>query len=199
VLTKYLTLGNLKEVKINIMKSEFIVNGMEVNDHQQGMDFLATIKEKYPDANHHCWAYIIDVNKVYDDNGEPCGTAGSPILNVLKRNDLNNTMIIVTRYFGGKKLGVSGLIAAYRKAAEKLVENSTIIERRLGYIFCINCDYNYANKIISRKDHRIKVLAQKYTDEVSMEIFVEFEATLIYESDFSDNNIKVNSRIESVN
>lgn len=199
MLTKYTTLVDIKEVKINILKSVFIGSGMEINNHQQGMDFLGKIKEKYPDANHYCWAYIIDGNKVCDDNGEPCGTAGSPILNVLKRNDLNNAMIIVTRYFGGKKLGVSGLIAAYRKVAENLVENSAIIERRPGYIFNITCDYNYANRITSKKDHRIKVLEQEYTEEVSMKIFVELEVAFEYESDFSNNNIKINSRIQSIN
>lgn len=144
-------------------------------------------------------AYIIDRNKVYDDNGEPYGTAGSPILNVLKRNDLNNTMIIVTRYYGGKKLGVSGLITAYRKATENLVVNSVIVERRPGYIFNISCDYNYVNRIWSKKHHRIKVLEKEYTEEVSMKIFIELEVSFEYENDFPDNNIKVNSKIESVN
>ncbi len=199
MLTKYSTLGNVKEVKINIMKSTFIGNGIEVNNHQQGLDFLITIKEKYPDANHHCWAYIINGNKVCDDDGEPCGTAGSPIVNVLKRNNLNNTIVVITRYFGGKKLGVTGLIAAYREVTEKLIAHSTIIERKPGYIFEITCDYNYANKIISKKDFHLKLLAQVYTDEVYLKIFIELEAAREYESDFSNNNIKINSRIESIN
>jgi uncharacterized YigZ family protein len=199
VLTKYSTLDDIKEIKINIMKSVFIGNAKEVINHQEALDFLNIIKQKYPDASHHCWSYIIGNNKAWDDNGEPGGTAGIPILNVLKRNNLDNIIIIVTRYFGGKKLGVSGLIAAYRKAAENLIEKSIIIERRPGYIFYINCDYNYANKITSKKDPRIKVLAQEYTEEVSMEIFVEFEAAKEYESDFSNNNIQINSRIESIN
>ncbi len=198
MLTKYLTIEDVKEVKINIMKSVFIGNGMEVNNHQQGLDFLTSIKEKYPDANHHCWAYIINGNKVCDDNGEPCGTAGTPILNVLKRNTLNNTMVIVTRYFGGKKLGVSGLIAAYREVVEKLITNSTIIERKPGFIFDISCDYNYANKITSKKDIRLKILIQDYTEAVTIRMFVELEAVAEYESDFSNNNIKINSKIESI-
>lgn len=199
MLSKYSTLEEIKEVKINIKKSVFIGNGLEVNDHQQALDFLQNIKMKYPDANHHCWSYIIGDNKICDDDGEPFGSAGVPILNVLKRNDLNNTILIVTRYFGGKKLGVSGLIAAYRKTAEVLISSSNIVERRPGYIFDIICDYNYANRITSKKDSRLKVLDQKFTDEVSIKLFIEIGATMEYESDFSNNNIKINSKIESVN
>lgn len=199
MLTKYSTIENVKEVKINILKSIFIGNCIEVNNHQHAMEFITKIKIMYPDANHQCWAYIIDGNKVCDDNGEPCGTAGTPILNVLKRNNLNNTIIIVTRYFGGKKLGVSGLIAAYREVAEKLIVESTIIERKPGYVFDITCDYNYANKIISKKDTRLRLLKNEYTDDVSLMMFIELEAVSEYESDFSNNNIKINSKLEYVN
>lgn len=198
MVTKYSTLENVKEVKINILKSVFIGNGMEVDNHKQGLEFLTKIKHMYPDANHQCWAYIIDENKVCDDDGEPFGTAGTPILNVLKRNDLNNTMVIVTRYFGGKKLGVSGLIAAYREVAEKLIANSTVIERKPGYVFDITCDYNYANKITSKKDTRLKLLKNEYTEDVSLMIFIELEAVSEYEFDFSNNNIKINSKVESI-
>ncbi len=199
MLTKYSTLEEIKEVKINIMKSVFIGNGLEVNNHQEALDFLHSIKMKYPDANHHCWSYIIGDNKTCDDDGEPFGSAGVPILNVLKRNTLNNTILIVTRYFGGKKLGVSGLIAAYRKTAENLISCSNIVERRPGYIFNIICDYNYANRITSKKDSRLKVLEQEYTEEVSIKLFIEFEATIEYESDFSNNNITIIRKIESIN
>lgn len=199
MLSEYSTLVDIKEVKINIMKSVFIGDALEVNNHQQALDFLYKIKGKYPDANHHCWAYIIGENKICDDDGEPFGSAGMPILNVLKRNSLNNTIIIITRYFGGKKLGVSGLIAAYRKTAENLIVSSNIIERRPGFIFIIICDYNYANKITSRKDFRIKILDQVFTEDVSMTLFIEIEAVMEYESDFSNNNIKIMSKIESIN
>lgn len=198
MLTKYLTLENVKEVKINILKSVFIGNCMEVNNHQQAMEFLTKIKHKYPDANHQSWAYMIDGNKICDDDGEPCGTAGTPILNVLKRNDLYYTMIIVTRYFGGKKLGVSGLIAAYREVAENLIADATIIERKPGYIFEITCDYNYANKITSKKDIRLRFLLQEYTEEVTLNMFIELEAVAEFENDFTKNNIKINSKLESI-
>lgn len=199
MLRYFSTLNEVKEIKINIMKSVFIGNGLEVNTHQEGMDFLSKIKQRYPDANHHCWAYIVDDNKVCDDDGEPCGTAGAPILNVLKRNSLNNTMIIITRYFGGKKLGVSGLIAAYRETTEKLIADSTIIERKSGYIYDITCDYNYANKITSKRDLNLKVLALEYTESVSLKLFIEYDASKEYEIDFSNCNIKINSKIQSIN
>lgn len=196
---KYLTLSVVKEVKINIRKSLFIATGREVLNHQQAMDFISAVKNKYPDANHHCWAYIIDNNIIADDDGEPGGTAGLPILNVLKRNNLNNTIVIVTRYFGGKKLGVRGLIDAYRESADKLILNSNIIERKPGYIFQISCDYNYANKLNSKKDIRIKVLGQEFTDVVNINLFLETDAVDEYEADFKGNNIKINCKTESIN
>lgn len=199
MLTKYSTIENVKEVKINILKSVFIGNGMEVNNHQQGLEFLTKIKNMYPDANHHCWAYIIGEDRVSDDDGEPYGSSGTPILNVLKRKDLNNTMVVVTRFFGGKKLGISGLIAAYREVAEKLIVNSAIIVRKPGQVFDITCDYNYANKIKQKKDIRTKLLKIEYTEEVSLKIFIELEAIKEYESDFSNNSIEINSKVESVN
>ena len=199
MLSEYSTLVDIKEVKINIMKSVFIGDALEVNSHQQALDFLCKIKGKYPDANHHCWAYIIGENKICDDDGEPFGSAGIPILNVLKRNSLNNTIIVITRYFGGKKLGVSGLIAAYRKTAENLVNSSNIIERRPGYIFGITCDYNYANRITSKKDNRLKILEQEFTENVYIKLFIEIEAATEYQKDFANNNIKIMSKIESIN
>ena len=196
---KYLTLENVNEDKINIRKSVFISTGKEVINHQQAMEFLATVKSKYPDANHHCWAYIIGENQVNDDAGEPPGTAGPPILNVLKRNHLNNTIVVVTRYFGGKKLGVRGLIDAYREAAEKLLENSNIVVKKPGFVYQLTCDYNYANKLISIKDSRIKVLEHEFTDMVNIEVFVEADAVLEYEADFTGNNIKIKCKTESIN
>lgn len=199
MLSKYLTLEDIKEVKINIMKSVFIGNALEVNSHQQALDFLQEIKQNYPDANHHCWSYIIGNNKYCDDDGEPFGSAGVPILNVLKRNALDNTIIIVSRYFGGKKLGISGLIAAYRKTAENLISSSNIVERTPGYIVDITCDYNYANRLTSSKDVRIRVLEQEYTSQVSIKLFIEFGAIKEYEENFLNNGININSKIESLN
>lgn len=187
----YLTIEKSIESSMNINKSIFISEALEVMNHQEAMDFVMRIKERYPDANHHCWAYIIDSNVAFDDNGEPGGTAGSPILNVIKRNKLNNTIIVVTRYFGGKKLGVRGLIDAYRESAETAVEAGQIVDRRYGNIYELSCSYNYGRRLTESKDRRLKVISKEYTEVVKLKVFVELEACEEYESDFKNNNIEV--------
>ncbi len=195
----YITLCNIKESKITISKSIFIANALEVKNHQEVIAFLSVMKTKYPDANHLCWAYIIGDNILADDDGEPSGTAGLPILNMLKRNKLNNLLIVVARYFGGKKLGVRGLIDAYSLAARKLIENAILIERKAGVLFEINCDYNFANKISSSRDKRVKVVEQRFSEKVLMFIFIESDAVNEYDEEFKNNNIKVISHSESIN
>src|SRR5690606_30170426 len=97
------------------------------------------------------------------------------------------------------KLGISGLIAAYRKTAENLVSSSSVTERRPGYIFDITCDYNYANRISSKKDNRLKIIEQEFTDNVYIKLFIDIEAAMEFEKDFINNNIEIKSKIESVN
>ncbi len=197
--TSYITLGIIRENKININKSVFITEGLEVHNHQQAINFIAKIKAKFPDATHHCWAYIIGDNIMNDDDGEPGGTAGLPILNVIKRNNLNNIIVVVIRYFGGKKLGVKGLIDAYRLSAEKLIGKSIKVKRNIGVVYKICCDYNYANKIATSNDKRIKVLNQEFSDTVVMIIFVEIKAVKEYDYIFKNSNIQLISKIESIN
>ena len=197
--TKYKTLADIKEVKININKSVFIAEGLEVDSILKAQKFISDLKEKYINATHYCSAYIIGNQMYADDNGEPAGTAGLPILNVLKRNNLNNIIIVIVRYYGGKKLGVRGLIEAYRQASEYLIENSIIIQRVPGIEFIISCDYNYANKFSNIKDDRIKVIEKKYTDKVIMTVFIELSLIADYEKEFTRDNVKIISKTETVN
>ncbi len=110
-----------------IKKSEFICQLHQVEDRAAAMKMLGAAREQYPDARHHCWAYILGdpkqaMSQAFNDDGEPSGTAGKPILNVLQHRDMGNTMAIVVRYFGGIKLGAGGLVRAYSQATQQAIE-----------------------------------------------------------------------------
>jgi uncharacterized YigZ family protein len=113
--------------EIEIKKSRFIAYASHITDREAGMTWLAEIKAEYPDARHHCWAYQIGnpscaTNAGMGDDGEPSGTAGKPILNVLQHKGVGDIMICVVRYFGGIKLGAGGLTRAYGQAAQAVME-----------------------------------------------------------------------------
>ena len=123
----YQTLKNPVTARLEIKKSEFIAYAYPVNSREQAMFHVEQLREKYPDARHWCWAYIIGdpVNTTsagFDDDGEPNGTAGRPILGVLQHKSIGNIIIIVVRYFGGIKLGAGGLTRAYAGSAQAAVD-----------------------------------------------------------------------------
>lgn len=121
----------LKTIKENInneliiKKSTFITELIKVNDKGKVKDILSSIKNKYEDATHYCYAYIIDDNRKSSDDGEPGGTAGIPIMEVLNKFELNYVICIVIRYFGGIKLGSGGLVRAYRKSVSDALNNNS--------------------------------------------------------------------------
>lgn len=123
----FLTIARESEISIEIKRSKFIARSFKCPDKETALAVVKRIRETYPDATHHCWAFRVgpsgEVSRAQDD-GEPHGTAGPPILSVLEQNRLTNTLIIVTRYFGGTKLGAGGLVRAYRGAAQHVLEKS---------------------------------------------------------------------------
>ncbi|WP_019672085.1 YigZ family protein [Psychrobacter lutiphocae] len=123
----YQTLAKPVAARLDIKKSEFITYAYPVHSREQAMFHVEQLREKYPDARHHCWAYIIGdpdntTSAGFDDDGEPGGTAGRPILNVLQHKSIGNVIIIVVRYFGGIKLGAGGLTRAYASSAQAAVD-----------------------------------------------------------------------------
>lgn len=117
----YQTVGKAAENKNTIKKSRFIVSIKEIENEKQAKLFLKSITQKFPDATHHCWAYKYGLGEEavlqYSDGGEPANSAGPPILQAIKKEKITNVMVVVSRYFGGIKLGISGLIQAYRDSA----------------------------------------------------------------------------------
>ncbi len=127
----YQTLKRVVTARLEIKKSAFITYAYPVTSREQAMFHVEQLREQYADARHHCWAYIIgDPNNTtsagFDDDGEPNGTAGRPILNVLQHKSIGNVIIIVVRYFGGIKLGAGGLTRAYAGSAQAAVDEMTL-------------------------------------------------------------------------
>lgn len=129
----YQTPSQALEVLYEIKKSKFHAFAACAPDRDTAMALLAEKKTQYPDARHHCWAYLfgrpdMPQSVACSDDGEPSGTAGKPILNVLQHKDVGDVMLIVTRYFGGIKLGAGGLVRAYSSAAQQVMENLQVTQ-----------------------------------------------------------------------
>jgi uncharacterized YigZ family protein len=127
----YQTLKRAVTARLEIKKSEFIAYAHPVSSREQAMFHVEQLREQYPDARHFCWGYIIGdpdntTSAGFDDDGEPSGTAGRPILNVLQHKSIGNVIIIVVRYFGGIKLGAGGLTRAYAGSAQAAVDEMTL-------------------------------------------------------------------------
>lgn len=143
----------MKTIKYNINntiiinKSKFITDLIKINSEDDVKKELNKIKDTYKDANHYCYAYIVGNIKRFNDDGEPNGTAGRPILNILESNELNNTLCIVTRYFGGIKLGTGGLLRAYSKSVSDAISKTEITNLINGFKVTIEFSYNDIKKI----------------------------------------------------
>ena len=126
VISYHQTINNSIQIKNTINKSRFIASVQEIKDEYEARIFLKLISQQFPDATHHCWAYQFGVGdqtiSQYSDGGEPANSAGPPILQAIKRKKITNVMIVISRYFGGIKLGISGLIRAYRDTALKALQ-----------------------------------------------------------------------------
>ena len=133
--------------EIIINKSRFITILTNINGIDKAKEKLENIKKQYKDATHYCYAYIINNHEKCSDNGEPSGTAGMPILNVLKQNDLTNVLCVVIRYFGGIKLGAGGLIRAYSSSASEALNKATITTLINGYNITIEFSYDNLKQI----------------------------------------------------
>ena len=146
----YRTIKEYGEDETIINKSSFIGYAMPVETEEDALKFIDRIKTKHKDATHNVYAYVLgkDSNiQRFSDDGEPSGTAGIPALEVLKKEDLRNVVVVVTRYFGGVKLGTGGLIRAYTKGAKIALEAGEIVEMTLHEKIKIKIDYTNYGKI----------------------------------------------------
>lgn len=177
MLSIYYTIKGYGSHEIIIQKSKFITYVNRAENEEEAQAFIQSIKKKHHDATHNCSAYLIgehdEIQKANDD-GEPSGTAGVPMLEVLKKLQLKNTVVVVTRYFGGIKLGAGGLIRAYSSATSEGIQAVGIVQRVLMQTIKAAFDYSYLGKIENELHHSPYKLKQTdYTDHVQMSIYVE--------------------------
>ena len=158
-----------------VKKSKFIANIFYVSTIEEAEDILEQIRKKYHDARHNCYAYrVLSGENVIDrssDDGEPSGTAGAPMLNILKKENLCNILVIVTRYFGGILLGTGGLVRAYSQSMQDVIEKSNIILKKEGYVAIIEVEYKELEKLrYFCKKKEIKIINIDYLENVSVKI-----------------------------
>ena len=173
---KYKILYKEGEAEISEKKSRFIAHIAPAQTEEEAQAFIEKIKKQYWDARHNCWAYSIGEKQPAlrcSDDGEPSGTAGKPMLEVLTGQELHNVVAVVTRYFGGTLLGTGGLIRAYTKSTQEGIKESMVIEKCLGVMLSLTCDYTTSGKIqyLTATEH-IPVLDTVYTDNVTFEMIV---------------------------
>ena len=148
--------------------SKFIALAYPVTTETEIKEIVAGLKKEYYDARHHCYAYILGPDKSayrQNDDGEPSGTAGRPIYGQLLSKDVTNVLLVVIRYFGGIKLGVSGLINAYKTAAKDALDHSTIIEKTVDERYRVTFDYSEMNSVMQiLKDPYVQINNQSYEE-----------------------------------
>lgn len=181
MLPRYYTVKGYGEHEIVIQKSRFIAYVSRAETEEEAQDFIQQIKKKHWDATHNCSAYMIGENdqiQKANDDGEPSGTAGVPILEVLKKKHLKDTVVVITRYFGGIKLGAGGLIRAYGKSTSEGINATGIVLRKLMRVMHTKIDYTWLGKLeneLRSSVYNIKEI--HYLDLVEIETFVEEEQT----------------------
>lgn len=153
-------------------KSKFIADLFPIQNEEEAKTRIKEIKKKYYDAKHHCFSYITfdEEGKIIErcsDDGEPSGTAGAPMLNIIKNKEIYNVVVIVTRYFGGVLLGTGGLVRAYSEATIKALNNASYISKELGKEIKITVEYSQVEelKYYCRK-RDIKIIKEEYLNEV---------------------------------
>lgn len=177
MLPLYYTVKTNGSHEISIQKSRFIAYINRATTEEEAQAFIQTIKKKHYNATHNCSAYMIGEQNLIqkaNDDGEPSGTAGVPMLEVLKKRDLKDTVVVVTRYFGGIKLGAGGLIRAYSRAVSEGLDAIGIVKRQLMNTMHATIDYGILGKVeneLRQSTYIIKAI--HYSDHVEFEVYVE--------------------------
>ena len=168
----YKTVAGVSEGYITEQRSKFISYAIPVRTPEDVKEKIETYRKQYYDARHICWAYMLGTERLqfrFNDDGEPSSTAGKPILGVINSHGLTDILIVVIRYFGGTKLGTSGLIAAYRAAALDAIKHVEIIEKTVDETITIDFSYPFLNEVMKIvKDFNPQILSQKIDTDCEM-------------------------------
>jgi uncharacterized YigZ family protein len=195
---EFITIKENVQAQIIEKKSKFIANLFYIEDIKQAEEIIRDTKKKYFDARHNCIAYrIIDNGQVIEkssDDGEPSGTAGAPMLNILQKNSLVNVLVIVTRYFGGVLLGTGGLVRAYSNSLLLALESSIKVKKCLGNELIVNLEYNeLENFKYYCKNNDINIIDTQYSEFIVCKIELEDVKKQKLLRDFEVKNIKLNN------
>ncbi len=176
MLDKYRTIYIGNEAEIIEKKSRFIATVKLVKSEEEAIEFIEGLKKKYWNATHNCFAYVIGERSQLQrcsDDGEPSGTAGRPMLDVLLGEEIHDVAVVVTRYFGGTLLGTGGLVRAYQRATKAGLETSVVITKLHGQKLRIVTDYTGLGKIQYILGQRgLNILNSEYTDCVTLEVLL---------------------------
>ncbi|SIS42932.1 YigZ family protein [Salimicrobium flavidum] len=179
MLNSYYTVKPEGEKELVIQKSRFIGYIRRCETEEEANTFINEIKKKHKDATHNCSAYLIgehDLIQKANDDGEPSGTAGVPMLDVLKKRGLKDTAAVVTRYFGGTKLGAGGLIRAYSGAVSEAIDETGMVERRLMKQMNVTIDYSLLGKVENGARQSKFILDRvNYLEKVELVLYTENE------------------------
>ena len=172
----YLTIASPSEGQITEKRSKFLAFAFPVSTVEEVKELLEEYQKKYYDARHACYAYMLGHERLVfraNDNGEPSGTAGKPILGQINSNELTDILIIVVRYFGGVKLGTSGLIQAYKAAAAEAIAAATIIEKTVDEQIIVSFEYPLMNSVIRIvKEEEPTIVAQTFDNDCQMTLAI---------------------------
>lgn len=170
----YYTINDTAEGIFRDKGSKFIAYAYPFKDENKLKEIIAELKSLHPKARHHCWAYRLSPDRSVfrvNDDGEPSGTAGRPILNALLSKDVTNILVVVVRYFGGTLLGVPGLINAYKTATQEALEAATIVEKTVNDVYQIDFEYLAMNDVMRViKDENLTVLEQQFDNACTMTV-----------------------------
>lgn len=157
--------------------SKFIARAFYVEDEEAVKEKLELLRKEFYDARHHCYAYVLGLRQELsraNDDGEPGHSAGDPILGQIRSFSLTNTLVVVVRYFGGTKLGVSGLITAYKTSAADALQNSETEEKDIVVRLTLKYPYDSTNQVMRLvADHELNVLSQEYLEDCTMTVSVK--------------------------
>ncbi len=171
-------------------KSRFIANIFPVKTEEEAMEKIAEMKKKYYDARHNCYAYILGANQETErssDDGEPSGTAGRPMLEVLAGEGICDVLAVVTRYFGGTLLGTGGLVRAYSGAVKEALSDCVLLEQAMGYLLQIDTDYTDLAKVqYIARTHELWETNGAYAERVTLELLVPAEKIDAVETEITE-------------
>lgn len=159
------------QCEINVKKSQFICSLFPTKNKKESKEVIQRMNQQYNDATHNCTAYIVSDGEGFDDNGEPGGTAGKPMINVLRKNEIHNVTAVVTRYFGGIKLGAGGLVRAYSKSVMEALGEAEIVEIEEYDVFKLTFEYSDIKIADSEvRNNVLEVIDKEYSDKVSYSV-----------------------------